>query len=408
MTASSTHLSYCMNVHPGETWAEAFAALQEFAPSLRQLLQDNGFRHFSQGRFGLGLRLSAAAAATLHDSPRDCLELTTFCEREFLYPFTVNAFPYGRFHGTRVKEEVYRPDWSTPERLDYSCQCADVLAAILPADLPCGSISTVPIGYRTLMREEQIEEAEQQLCRLVRHLHRLEAKTGKCIRFALEPEPACVLDTIPSILEFFARFYARGPEKLAALSGLPASGSTAGLLRRHLGLCLDTCHHAVQFEDPGACLRAFAGAAIPVVKVHLSAAPILAASDRDAAAAFAEPVYLHQTFWQTSHGRIAAAADLPEALAADASSPPVGELRTHFHIPLSLPDRPGLRSTACALTPDFFRALAKAGVEHAEIETYTFAVLPPALRRLSLTQALAADLLWADSRLDPPPPRHRE
>ena len=52
-------LTYCTNIHAGESWAEIQAALDAFVPDIRQSL---GF----QGPFGIGLRLSALAAATLN------------------------------------------------------------------------------------------------------------------------------------------------------------------------------------------------------------------------------------------------------------------------------------------------------------------------------------------------------
>ena len=44
------------------------------------------------------------------------------------------------------------------------------------------------------------------------------------------------------------------------------------LLRRHVGLCLDTCHFAVEFEDPLTALIRFESACIRVARVQLSAA----------------------------------------------------------------------------------------------------------------------------------------
>ena len=50
-----------------------------------------------------------------------------------LYVYTANAFVYGVFKNTRIKEQVYEPDWRTTERLEYTKQVADILAAICPA-----------------------------------------------------------------------------------------------------------------------------------------------------------------------------------------------------------------------------------------------------------------------------------
>ena len=52
------HLTYCSNIHPGETWSDVAAALASSLPRVRALL---GHR----GPFAVGLRLSAQAAETL-------------------------------------------------------------------------------------------------------------------------------------------------------------------------------------------------------------------------------------------------------------------------------------------------------------------------------------------------------
>jgi len=60
--------------------------------------------------FGLGLRLSNDAAMSLSD-PQRISEFNEFLAKNNLYVFTTNAFPYGTFHGERIKENVYLPDW---------------------------------------------------------------------------------------------------------------------------------------------------------------------------------------------------------------------------------------------------------------------------------------------------------
>ena len=52
------HLTYCTNIHPGETWEEVRANLARYVVPVRE--------QFAPGApFGLGLRLSAAAARAL-------------------------------------------------------------------------------------------------------------------------------------------------------------------------------------------------------------------------------------------------------------------------------------------------------------------------------------------------------
>ena len=107
-----THLGYCTNIHPGETWPEIRSNVENHVRDVK--------RQISPDRpLGIGLRLSGAAARTLRD-PATLAAFRAFLEQNDLYVFTINAFPYGPFHGRAVKEAVYRPDWLEPERLRYS------------------------------------------------------------------------------------------------------------------------------------------------------------------------------------------------------------------------------------------------------------------------------------------------
>src|SRR5215210_2063138 len=89
-------LTYCSNIHAGETWDEVFGALSASLPRIREQLAFTG-------AFGIGLRLSAAAALAL-ESPDTLSEFRAFLRDGDYYVPTINGFPYGAFHGTRVKE----------------------------------------------------------------------------------------------------------------------------------------------------------------------------------------------------------------------------------------------------------------------------------------------------------------
>ena len=378
----SGHLSYCMNVHPGNHWQDHFAALKNFVPKVKaQVLS-------SKAPFGLGLRLSAEAVATLLKAPEEIQALQAFCQQENLYPYTINVFPYGEFHHGAVKESVYQPGWETPERLQYTLQAAQILAGILPADLEYGSLSTVALGYRALLKPENMPAIFSNLNSLIIQLEQLERTTGRLVRVGLEPEPDCLLDSCDSICEFFT-------EQLRKDCLLPLD-----VQNRYLGVCLDTCHQAVLYESSTECLKTLRQADIPIVKVHISAAPIFSGQHLKPAEAFIDPVYLHQ-----SSVRIPSEApvihrfsDLPQALDF-AKDHPEGELRTHFHIPLACPDSAELRSSRNELDPEFVRELQLSGVRHLEVETYTFAVLPAHLRQSPLEISIAEDLLFCRNLL---------
>jgi sugar phosphate isomerase/epimerase len=218
----NAHLTYCTNIHAGESWAEVRANLERHVVAVKALVAPHE-------PFGVGLRLSARAAREL--APQ-LTELRRFLDSHDLYVFTINGFPYGAFHGTPVKADVYRPDWLEEERVTYTNLLADTLAALLP-DGVTGTISTVPGCFRS--RGPAGEVIARNLMRCGDHLAMTHERTGKHIMLALEPEPCCALETIDETIRFFTAFV---PD------------------RRHLSLCLDACHAAVEFEDLSAVLGA--------------------------------------------------------------------------------------------------------------------------------------------------------
>ena len=383
--ASPHELTYCLNVHPGEGWDDALAAIRTHVLPLRD-------RVAPAERFGLGLRLSKLAADALHE-PATLAAFRQFLDEHDLYVFTINAFPYGTFHGQPVKEEVYRPDWRTRERVDYTIRVADIANA-LGGDGDTISISTVPGSYGAWINSPaQVSEMVEALMAVVAHLARLEARGGPRIALGLEPEPDCFLQTTDDVLAFFG-----GPIRDAGVPVLAdALGKSATeaqrVIARHLGICLDTCHLALQFERLDESIRAMAAAGILISKVQISAALNTAhtAAAREALTGFLDPVYLHQVKLRHSGGGpLTAYPDLNVAL--DARGPDADETwRIHFHVPLYFEAYGALGSTSGELTPAFFAALRELEVAHLEIETYTFDVLPPPLRAMGIGESVARE-----------------
>ena len=260
------HLTYCSNIHPGESWPEVRANLGRHVVAVRDRLRPDS-------EFGIGLRLSALAASELAD-PAALSEFQDFLARERLYVFTINGFPYGTFHGTRVKQDVYLPDWRDPKRLVYSNALADLLAALLPDDPALeGSISTVPGAYKAALGgAHDVATMVDHLLRHVAHLVQLRGRSGRVIALALEPAPCCFLETVDEAVAFFQQEL-HGPaavKRLTALTGL-SSYDAAMALHQHLGLCLDLCHAAVEFEQPEQLVEKLAAAGIRIHKMQISA-----------------------------------------------------------------------------------------------------------------------------------------
>jgi sugar phosphate isomerase/epimerase len=388
------HLTYCLNIHPGETWADNLAAMRTHALAVRDRV--------APGQpFGLGLRLRRKAADELSRATTRA-EFRRFLAEQGLYVFTINGFPYGAFHGTPVKTDVYRPDWRDAERRDYTVALADILADLLPEGTE-GSISTVPGAYKAaLSSADDIERIVGNLVDCVAHLHGIRQRTGCEIHLGLEPEPDCCLETTDEVVAFFESPLAQhGVPRLARALGGRADEACA-ILRRHLGVCFDTCHLAIQFEPLERSLRRLLDHGVRVSKIQISAALALppTPSGLQRLAAFADPVYLHQVKVRGAQRAPAAFPDLPDALARPhPAAGPGEEWRVHFHVPLYYEGDRDLGTTATALTPQFFRAMVDGRISHLEIETYTFHVLPPALRSLDVASSIAREYAWIVPRL---------
>lgn len=386
-----THLTYCLNVHPGETWQENLRAIQTHTLAIRN-------RVAPDQAFGLGLRLSHQAALSL-SNPETLANARAFLREHDLYAFTINGFPYGTFHGAPVKTEVYRPDWTTRERLDYTITLAGILARLLPPETE-GSISTVPLAYAGCgtRANPDWELLSRHLAEWAYSAYLLYQATGKRIHLGLEPEPDCLLETTRDVIRFF-----EGPLMTVArphLAGrLNQSQQVAeAVLRSHVGVCVDTCHLAIQYENLAESLTSLAHAGIRISKVQLSAALATAPGPeaRSRLREFVDPVYLHQVKGRKGQAAgdtasLRAYPDLTEALAGGGDDE---EWRIHFHVPLYFEGDHILASTATSLDAGFWSVMRRGLAAHWEIETYTFNVLPPALRAGGAESSIAGEYAW--------------
>jgi sugar phosphate isomerase/epimerase len=396
LAGGNAHLTYCTNIHPGESWDEVRANVANHVLAVKQQLCPDR-------AFGVGLRLSARAAAELSE-PATLAAFRAFLRENGLYVFTINGFPYGAFHGEPVKEMVYRPDWTEEERIAYSDQLADLLAALLPRDGSVeGSVSTVPGCFRP--RAADPSAAGAIASGLIWHaakLWRLRQQGGPTIGLALEPEPECVLETVADGIAFLERylFCRAGADAFAALTGTSPAVAEASL-RRHIGLCLDACHAAVEFEEPAAAVAAARKAGVRILKLQVSAGLRVLAPDAAKLAAlerFAEGVYLHQVVIRRGKS-LARVLDLPEALRRGAAGDLGDEWRIHFHVPLFREELGPFQSTQSFLAELLALQAATPFTEHLEVETYTWDVLPEEYRREPVTDAVARELRWALARL---------
>ncbi|HEY2056576.1 MAG TPA: metabolite traffic protein EboE [Solirubrobacterales bacterium] len=364
---SVVHLAYCTNVHPAEDVDGVIGQLERFAAPLREELGTE--------RLGVGLWLAAPAARELVGDDAAVARLRAALERLGLEAVTFNGFPYQGFHDEVVKRRVYVPDWTSEERREFTVALARILARLLPDDVTDGSVSTLPLAWREGFGAEEARVARAELEATVEALRRLADDTGKRVRIAVEPEPGCAIETVAGLVE-----------------------GIAGLDEETVGICLDACHSAVQFESPAAALAELEAAGVPIVKMQASAALRVEPARIGELADFVEPKFLHQTR-TLENAAVLGVDDLDQAL--DGGLPRDGEWRVHFHVPVHLDEgrttQPQLRELLAGVLGG-----PRARTHHVELETYTWNVMPGDLRPdadAALVDGLARELSWLRDEL---------
>jgi hypothetical protein len=389
-SVGSQQLTYCTNIHPANGWAEVRSNLETYAPRLKA-------RFSPHAPFGIGLRLSAAEAVELLEGST-LEDFRSYLDAQGLYVALINGYPFGHFSGQAVKDEVFAPDWSSDARVRYTLDLLEILAALLP-DGADGGISTVPLSYKRWNGADPFAFQPQitnNLARVCTQLARIHRSTGRLIHLDIEPEPDGLIENTAETIFFFSGTLSAAavPVLTHSLGVVPSEAED--LLRRHIRLCYDTCHFAVEYEEPAATLAAFKAAGIEIGRVQISSAlaiPLDQGRPSPEALArlqeIADPIYLHQVIERRRDNTVRRYRDLPDAFKRIPDLE-AEEWRIHFHVPLFAPDFGGLASTR-----ESIRATLRANpaTTHYEIETYTWNILPENLR-LNLGESIAREYAW--------------
>ena len=182
------------------------------------------------------------------------------------------------------------------------------------------------------------------------------------IRLGFEPEPGCIVETTPR-----------------------ATALLSNVDHDYLGLCLDACHMAVGFEEPGAGTR---------TAPHREAPGVM----RPGGPAGHSRRWPRSTRPGSSTRRSATgyADDLGEALAAACPRMRAGGCT---HVPLHDAPPPPLTTSAPYLRDLLDTLLGGPNplTRHVEVETYTWNVLPSA--PADVAEGIAAELDWMRGQL---------
>jgi len=384
-------LVYCSNVHAGESLVEIEQVISNSIAGVRKLR--------SLETMGSGLWLGNQVSEELLACESKFDRFKQILTKHAIQLHTLNGFPFGNFHRENVKSKVYYPDWSMPERLEYSMRLAQILARCLPSEETIGTISTLPLGFQPDWNSDRTDAALRQLCMAATALDKLKQVSGRTIQLCLEMEPGCVLENTTQLIELFTHDLPR----VAASQGIDEA-----VIRRHLGVCFDVCHQAVMFEDIFDSLKRIHSCDIAIGKIQLSSAVEITDPDddlsRQALAEFVEARYLHQVRVIPQDRPLQGAMDLSDALNSR-EFPTSGAWRIHFHIPVQAEEiaQGNLSTTRSSIlqTLDFLE-LNRDLQTHLEIETYTWNVLPTDIRPTNhseLLHGITEELNWVESEM---------
>lgn len=390
MEINSSHLTFCTNIYAGESWSAHFAILQDSFPVLKaQLSPDKPM--------GIGLRLSNLASLELLKE-NHLEEFKQWLSKVGGYVFTMNGFPYGGFHHTKVKDQVHAPDWTTNERLVYTIRLFKILAELLPEGMD-GGISTSPLSYKPWFSSEDEREAataraNENILMVAAELKNIKDRTGKTLHLDIEPEPDGFLESGPEFIEWYEQIL------------LKAGKLNSDIIKEHICLCYDVCHFAIGYEPHIEIIDNLKDRGIQIGKIQISAAlkAKLPAqiSERtaviNALTGFDEPTYLHQVIAKQNDGTLIRYPDLSDAL-ADKENTNTTEWRAHFHVPIFVEDMGLIQSTQADIKAVLDYHKNKPFTNHLEVETYTWEVLPNSLK-VPLNDSIVRELGWVRNILE--------
>ncbi len=397
----NSHLTYCTNIHPGETWEEVFNSLQEYCITIKNKLSPDQ-------PFGIGLRLSQKSAAqVLLGNNLD--EFKNWLDSNNLYVFTMNGFPYGDFHNVIIKDQVHTPDWTTDERVNYTLDLIKILAYLLPENME-GGISTSPLSYKLWFNgKEKFSRVKlkstQSLIKIVNQLVHIKKTTGKLIHLDIEPEPDGFLENTEEVIDYYKDYLLNfGKSELEEKLNCSSEEAKTHILN-HLQLCYDVCHFALAYELPEEVISKLENEGIKIGKIQISAALKCVKSEavslkhqQKCLQQFDEPTYLHQAITKDKNGQLNHFSDLSEGINA-MNDQNFNEIRTHFHVPIFVSEFEVLNSTQddIILALDLWKKNKYSS--HLEVETYTWGVLPEDLQT-DIASSIIRELEWVKNQLN--------
>lgn len=401
MNTNGYHLTYCTNIHPGESWDETFSNLKKYIPQIKSEVSPDA-------TFGIGLRLSDKASKSILEDD-NLSDFKSWLAENNCYVFTFNGFPFGGFHHQSVKDQVHHPDWTTNDRLDYTLRLFDILSGLLPEGID-GGISTSPLSYKywepaRTNKAEVLQKATLHIAKIAERLYNIQQDKDQILHLDIEPEPDGLLENTREVIDWYKEWLIPQGTKYLKEQLNISGAEAASCLKNHIRLCYDVCHFAIVYERPREVFSLLEAEGIKIGKIQISAALKANLSENleqrksvhTALSPFVESTYLHQVVERSSKGKLTHYPDLPQAL-ENLNLPGAGEWRTHFHVPVFVANYGQLESTQEDILEVFEYIKKKDITHHLEVETYTWEVLPDDIQ-LEIVDSIVRELQWVQKNI---------
>lgn len=381
-------LGYSTNLHAAESLADIDQFLAGFTNDIRCRL--------GWSDIGVDLRLGSQAIAEL-SHPSCVAALRRRLDSVGARAHSINAFPLLPFQTDVVKHNAYRPDWTEEQRA--SDTTALIALALALCDDEQVTISTVPGSYRPFGPHHNnpvlIATALGTWAAAAAQAWR---QTGRTVLLCLEPEPWCFLESSHDVATFWTGALADHGVEACTIAMRGDRRAAQQAIARHLGICFDTCHTSLAFENQAEAVTRISRAGARIAKCQFSAAPEVRNPHRDQAGvaalrALAEPRFLHQTCAATAGGVLSKVQDLDQLDTCLALLPEAIAVRSHFHIPVFRPVKDHGLSSTIADSLAGLNACIAAGCRHISVETYTWSVLAPDQRDIATGTARELETL---------------
>lgn len=259
---SNFHLSYCTNIHKGESWNEVFTNIKKYTVNVKKLITRKKW-------FSIGLCLSNKSVKSL--TKKNILKkFQKWLLKKYIYIQTINSFCFTNFHEKNIKQKIYNPNWGTYERYIFTKQIINIIKHTLLITTT-GTISTVPLFYKYTIKtkKEKYILLQKSIINLMNILIHLK-KINKNISICMEPEPDCYLEKTSDVITFYnKRLYIHGNEYLQKNYKITKKINKQ-LIKKYIKVCYDICHFSLFKEKIQQTLSKFKKEKIDIGKIQLS------------------------------------------------------------------------------------------------------------------------------------------